>query len=63
MPPVHKSPNFAPLRTLSIFPAPMFWDTKVVMAMENAVTGRKINPSVFRLAPMPAMASRPKLLI
>ena len=35
----------------------------LVMAMENAVTGRKINPSVFRLAPMPAMASRPKLLI
>ena len=38
-------------------------DRKVRSAMEKAVTGRNMKPSTFWLAPIPAMASRPKPLM
>ena len=39
--------NRIPFFTRSVFPAPRFWLTKVVTAMEKAVTGRKQKPSTF----------------
>ena len=46
-----------------VFCAPIFWEMKVVSAMEKAVTGKNAKPSIFVLAPRPAMAWLPKLLI
>ena len=60
---VHSSPKRMPLRTRSYCFAPMFWETKVVTAIEKAVTGRKAKPSTFVDAPMPAMARLPKELM
>ena len=40
-------PKRMPSFTRSSFWAPMFWEMKVAMAMEKAVTGKKAKPSTL----------------
>ena len=51
-----------PRLTLSTLPAPRFCPAKVVIARLRLSTGRTLNPSIFKNAPNPAIASAPKPL-
>lgn len=57
------TPITEPFFARSAFPAPRFWLTKVVSAMDMLMIGRNAIPSSFAKAPCPEIANAPNVLI
>ena len=56
-------PMAEPFFARSALPAPRFWLTKVVSAMDMLMIGRNAIPSSFAKAPCPEIANAPNVLI